>query len=130
MTTAPGIVGPPGPPAPLKVFAPNGDTGEFLGWLCVAAEYSSFGEKHLFVILDAQGNKTVKLSRRVVVQNMQLGLVIYDPRKVELEGYFTEEDYKWLDDNPTWPNILEVYDRPVLGSDDKPKEVDRDGLYG
>lgn len=130
MVTAPEFPNPMQPPVPLRVFAPNGDRRDFLGWLCVAWDTSNQDGLCLFVVLDQRGNKTVKLSRKVVVQNIQIGVVIYDPRKVELDDYFTDQDWEWLEDNPEWPDILEVYDKPVVGSEAKPREVDEDGIYG
>ena len=118
------------PPSKLKVFAPSGDTTEFTGWIAMREKYGQ-REVELFFLTD--GGKESTLSRKVVILNQETGEVIYNPRRIlaELEGknsaklsdgrFMTKSELTWLEKNPHWPDVLELYDTPT--------EEETDGLY-
>lgn len=111
------------PPARLKVFAPSGDTTEFTGWIAIRDKFGR-REVELFSLTD-KGKDSV-LSKKVVILNQETGKVIYDPRKdlSDLGGkeFMTKNELAWLERNPHWPAVLELYDAPT-------EEKETDGLY-
>lgn len=106
------------PPARLKVFAPNGDTRVFLGWIGIRECPQSLQLAELFLLEDKDGADMEVMNKKVVVQNLETGEVIYDPRRAPhvLPGgrhLITGSETHWLKNNPHWPAILELYDQPV-----------------
>lgn len=111
------------PPARLKVFAPNGDTRVFLGWIGIRECPASLQLAELFLMEDKQDAKMEVMNKKVVVQNLETGEVIYDPRRAPtvLPGgrhLITGSEKFWLQRNPHWPGILELYDNPVKEDDE------------
>lgn len=106
------------PPAKLKVFAPDGTTKEANGWLLLNQEELP---PHLQLV-HLDGRLEV-LNRKVVILNVETGLIIYSPRKVitglpGLPQFFTSREQAWLKRNPQWPGILELEDQPVENGED------------
>lgn len=105
-------INPIGPPYPLKTFSPNGQTQEFEGYagFIPSDNYPDRLEVFIFV---AKTRKMVVLNPKVVILNLTTDNVIYDPRFAprNLRGrtLLSEGLIRWLDDNPQWPAILEVY---------------------
>lgn len=113
------------PPARFKVFAPAGDTVEFDGWVLLKMSTKDPGHQELTLLL-ANGKLKV-INRKVVIFNVTTGEVAYDPRRVPGQGtipFFTERERTWLKRNPQWPEVLELYDRPVENGEDN------DGIDG
>ncbi len=101
------------PPARIKIFAPNGATLTFVGWLGVKEAPGISPPIQVFYREDVPNVKDKPLNRKVVVQNLETGEVIYDPRQPYTRRMMTKGDLKWLERNPHWPAILELYDMPV-----------------
>ena len=107
------------PPAKLKVFAPNGETKEITGHRGIRGHDEHDQLTELF--LRYEDGKVEVLSKKVVVQNMDSGLVCYNPRTTPKSfnnaSFITGSETFWLKKNPHWPAILELQDNPVEGSD-------------
>jgi len=106
------------PPARIKVFAPNGDTKTFVGWVGVRETGGPKGALELFYTEDTPEATVTVLNKKVVVQNLDTMEVLYSPRgmpPVLPNGvpFFPKCDLKWLQKNPHWPGILELEDEPV-----------------
>ncbi len=116
-----------GSPSKVKVFAPNGDTKEAVCWLGIRthAQYPRLTE----LFIQHEGGEIEVLDKKVVVQNLETGEVIYDPRLVSrtIAGkvFMTGTESYWLQRHPHWPNILELYGNPV----GEASEEDNDGLF-
>lgn len=112
------------PPAKLKVFAPNGTIQELEGWLLLEYLPGSEAAANLHLV-NLDGDSEV-LNRRVVIVNMETGIMVYNPRKVGLtpgRSFFTTQEQAWLKRNPQWPGILELEDQPVENGEDN------EGIY-
>ena len=112
------------PPGKLKVFAPNGDTRVFRGWIGVRKSPRSLQLAELFFVEDKLGAKAEVMNKKVVVQNLETGDVIYDPRRAPdtlpgLGVLITGSEKAWLDNHPHWPAILELYGDPVEDEDEE-----------
>lgn len=106
------------PPGKLKVFAPNGDTKVFQGWIGVRRSPRSPQLAELFRVEDKLGAEAEVMNKKVVIQNLETGEVIYDPRRAPavipgLGHLITGSEKLWLEDHPHWPAILELYGQPV-----------------
>ena len=107
------------PPAKLKVFAPNGDTKEIVAFLGIRGhtQYNQLTE----LFLQHEDGTCEVLSKKVVVQNLETGEVCYNPRvcpkNLGERVFITGDETMWLQENPHWPAILELWDNPVDGSD-------------
>lgn len=105
----------PNPPAKMKVFAPNGETKELTCWTGVRISPRSTQLTELF-LLHESGFVEV-LNKKVVIQNLETGEVIYNPRLMPKHFaervFITASETQWLQANPHWPNILELCDNPV-----------------
>ncbi len=103
------LFGPPlVPPAKLKVYAPNGDTKEIIGFLSLRVHQAYPGIIELF--LCSENGTSEILNKKVVVKNMETGMVCYDPRTCIT---VSKSEKRWLAENPHWPAILELWDNPV-----------------
>lgn len=100
------------PPAKMKIFAPNGDTVEFTGWIGLRDHPQLRRTTQLFYRLE--GGEIKPLTLKVVVLNQDTGLVVYDPRRApRMWGtlpFIPQSIRTWLKKNPEWPDILELYD--------------------
>ena len=106
------------PPGELKVFAPNGDTKVFRGWIGVRKSPRSLQLAELFIMEDKAERRVEVINKKAVVQNLGTGEVIYDPRRAPdvvpgLGHLITGSEKLWLKDHPHWPAILELYGDPV-----------------
>lgn len=106
------------PPYRIKIFAPNGETRELLGWLGLRTSPSKPTTMELFLIHGGDCPVGIEvINKKVVVVNQELGQVIYDPRQVPRRIYnlefLTEKEVEWLGRNPQWPDILELKANPV-----------------
>lgn len=105
------------PPAPakLKVFAPNGDTTTCIAYLGIRKHQQS--DQIAELVLQTESGFTHVLSKKVVVQNLETGVVCYNPRTINPRFgnivFITYDEKKWLKENPHWPAILELQDNPV-----------------
>lgn len=111
-------------PAKVKVFAPNGETKEAVCWIGIRSHAQHPDLTELF--LQYENGATEVLNKKVVVQNLETGEVIYNPRLVPRivahRVYITGSEANWLQRHPHWPGILELYDNPA------DKETDDEGL--
>ncbi len=105
------------PPAKLKIYAPNGDTKETVAYLGIQAhqKHSQLAE----LVLQHEDGTVEVLNKKVVVKNLETGQVCYNPRTAPL--YFSNQVFisgaeaHWLQTNPHWPAILELWDNPMDG---------------
>jgi hypothetical protein len=103
----------------LKVFAPNGDTKEVTGTVDIGAAKAS--PNLIDLVLELSDGTREVLNKKVVVQNVETGEVVWDPRRIpdkvwvgpNLRTLLTKKDLAWLDRHPHWPNVLELEDNPV-----------------
>jgi len=112
------------PAASLKIFAPNGDVREVVGWIGVRMEPSKAPE---LTCLYADQSTQVPLNPRVVVLNTTTGRVIYAPfghGGLAAGGLLSQRDEAWLRKNPHWPKILELDEF----MDNDVEEDDGDGI--
>lgn len=117
------------PPAKLRVFAPSGCKPiEVTGWVGMKTNESGRG-KDLYLVEDRVSGEERKLNKTVVILNVHLNRVVYNPRCMLLVHdplgvpLLTLREVAWLDWHPEWPNILELDDRPVENGEDN------EGLY-
>lgn len=112
------------PPAKLKVYAPNGDTKEVVAYLGIRGHQQYPQLTELF--LQHEDGKIEVLSKKVVVKNLETGDVCYNPRTCPQHlgerVFITGSEKFWLEKNPHWPAILELWDNPVENGEQ------RDGL--
>jgi hypothetical protein len=115
----------PNPPAKMKVFAPNGDTKKVTCWVGIRNHLKHSQLTELFLLF---GDGTTEvLNKKVVVQNLETEMVVYDPRRAP--SYFGQRVFmtgpvtRWLEDHPDWPRILELDNNPV------DNEEESEGLY-
>lgn len=100
----------------LKVFAPNGETDKFFGWVGIGPEIKSGGAKVRKCLLFAmwESGEIFPLNYKVVVWNEKEGEMAYSPRRIPKlpEDAIFEDDAlrEWLKRNPQWPDILELED--------------------
>ena len=118
------IFGPQSPPAKLKVYAPNGDTKEVKAYLGIRGHQQYRQLTELF--LQHEDGTIEVLSKKVVVKNLETGDVCYNPRTcphhLGERVFITGDEKFWLEKNPHWPAILELWDNPVENGEE------RDGL--
>jgi len=109
------------PPAKLKVFAPNGETKECVAYLGIRVhgQYEQLTE----LFLQHDNGKIEVLNKQVVVLNQETGEVSYNPRTVPKsfgnKSFITGSERFWLEKNPHWPAILELWDNPVENGEAK-----------
>jgi hypothetical protein len=119
------------PPARMKVFAPNGETKETICWLGIR-HHARYPELTELFLLFGNGDTEV-LNKKVVVQNLETGKVVYDPRLAskhfEDKTFLTGSEVNWLRRNPAWPNLLELDDNPVDPVDPVDNGGEPDDLY-
>ena len=103
------------PPARLKIFAPNGEVEEFVGWIAIKQQGTS---SVLDLCLLREDGQIEKLNKKVVVYNTEAGEILYSPRQAPTNlggriSFLTKAEKKWLRENPSWPAVLELEDEPV-----------------
>lgn len=107
------------PPAKLKIFAPDGNIVEAPGWLGTRSSELDPGHQELHLI--SPDGTSELLNRKVVILNVELGVVVYSPRLMNpILGLpqLTKREQVWLERNPQWPGILELDDQPVENGED------------
>lgn len=104
-----------GAPKKLKVFAPDGSTMESTSWVCIREHPDYCRLTELF--LQHEDGTVEILSKNVVVKDIETGKVCYNPRTCPIffgsTVFLTGSETHWLDKNPHWPAILELWDNPV-----------------
>ncbi len=108
----------PTPPVRLKVYAENGTTHEYIGWLCIRPIRDGSSLIGLFAVEDKLGMPNQQMDSLIVVINQETGVVRYNPRTTGREHLLGKslirfEEQKWLSHNLHWPAILELEDHPV-----------------
>lgn len=106
------------PPYKIKIFAPNGETRELVGWLGIRTSPSVPIKMELFLLHEEGSTGRIEvINKKVVVVNKELGETIYDPRQVLRrifnQDFLSKKEVNWLRDNPQWPDILELKANPV-----------------
>jgi hypothetical protein len=108
------------PPAKMKVFAPNGDMKEAVCWMVIRGH--RIHQQVVELLLLHEDGTTEVLNKRVVVQNLETGEVVYNPRIMPAcfgsRTFMTDAEVRWLRQNPHWPGILELYDNPVANGEE------------
>jgi hypothetical protein len=102
------MIRPVTPPASLKVFAPDGTSKEFKGWIGTRPSGNNPFRPELYLM--KTDHTTEVVNKKVVVYNTDANEVIYDPRMAPSQPTPIR---KWLEEHPEWPAILELYDQPV-----------------
>lgn len=114
-----GLFGPREAPQKLKVYAPNGDTKETRAYLCIR-EHPDYNQLTELFLQHENGSCEV-LNKKVVILNVETGQVCYNPRTCPPSfghrAFLTGTEKFWLDENPHWPAVLELWDNPVNGGD-------------
>lgn len=110
------------PPAKLRVYAPNGDRKEVVAYLGIRGRGDECCPAELF--LAHESGAVEVLNRKVVVKNLETGMVCYDPRNAPTyfgaRRFLTSTEELWLIKNPSWPAILELEDNPVENGEEEP----------
>lgn len=113
-------------PAKMKVFAPDGETTEYVGWVGIYQDNKEDPKLAELFFLSEEGSIKI-LNKKVIVQNLETGKVIYHPRymleTISGKPFLTPREVLWLRNNPEWPDVLELVDNPVDNGEDN------DGLY-
>ncbi|KKN68049.1 hypothetical protein LCGC14_0455030 [marine sediment metagenome] len=109
------------PPVKLKVYAPNGDTKEVVGYVRIRGLECNLHVSELLLLHD---NGTVEmLNKKVVIQNLETGQVYYSPRTAPCYvgdwAFITDSERRWLNENPHWPAVLELKDNPVDNGEER-----------
>lgn len=116
------ITGPQSQQTKFKIYAPNGDTKEVVAFLGIRAPEDHPELAELFLMYK-DGTVEV-LNKKVVVKNLETKRVCYNPRTApELIGgrvFIGIYESRWLQENPHWPAILELWDHPVDGESINP----------
>jgi len=110
---------PNGSPTHLKLFNPDGRVQEATGWIGIREHPESNQLLQFFLLGDKFGDPIEPLNKLVVVQNMDNGEVVYDPRKARNlssrgRPFITYSEKRWLADHPYWPAILELESNRVV----------------
>jgi len=113
-------------PVRLKVYAPNGEVSEVVGWLQLY--YKAPPDEKCRMAITHLDEQTVILNGLVVVKDEEKDLVVYDPRRPpDLPPFakkgmslLTERERAWLDTHPHWPRELELDWSRRAGSESGP----------
>jgi len=125
MNSLQAIFGPSIPPMKFRVYAPNGQTKEVTAYLGIRVheQYQKLTE----LFLQHENGTVEVLNKKVVIKNLETGVVCYNPRTCSHsfgdKVFLTGSERSWLQRNPHWPAILELWDNPVENGEE------RDGLH-